>query len=180
MSTKYSKNRAMKPLTIEDGDKVRVYKGQKLAAQPLLFETWKLIKVMLPAGASFADSMSQESVLELPQTWTIAAQMLESNLTEEHFADLVEKLTGELICNGEAISDWDAHFDEYIYDLPKVIAWAGEENFYDFFTRNHLVLSFWTKMKGKVEPMVKNLFSKMQTGSEDKSSDTNEENGSDI
>ena len=180
MSTKYSKSRAMKPLTIEDGDSIRVYKGQKLGAQPLLFETWKLIKVFLPAGASFVDAQTNENILALPQTWTVAAQMLEANLTEEHFADLVMKLTGNLICNGEAISDWDAHFDEYIYDLPRVIAWAGEENFYDFFTRNHLVRSWLTKMKDKVAPMVKDLFSKMKIEGSDKSNVTNEESGQDI
>lgn len=176
MTTKYSSARAMKPLTIEDGDTTRIYKGQKLAAHTLLLETLKIIKTLLPAGGALADNFNQE---DLPQTFTAAAQMLQMHLTEEHLEDLVMKLTGELVCNGEAIADWEAHFDKYVYDLPDVIAWAGEENFYDFFTRNHLVRSWIKKMGVKVAPLRESLMSLIPTESVNKNSDTNEKNGSD-
>lgn len=180
MTVKYSKNRSMKPLTIEDEDGIRIYKGQKLAAHPVLFESLKLLKVLLPSIGSVVDNTGKETILEIPQTWTVAAQMLESNLTEEHFESLVMKTTGSLICNGEAIEDWDEHFDKYIYDLPKVIGWAGEENFADFFTRNHLVRSFTKNMNLQVVPQIKSLFSKIQNEDVDMSSDINKKSGNDI
>lgn len=178
---KYYSSTQMKPLTIEDdnGD-IRVYKGFKLNAKTLLTESFKLLKTVMPALGTVADGYNNQDLLMPPQTYTAAAQMLENNLSEDHFEDLVFKLTGNLICNGDAIADWDKHFDEFVYDLPEVIAWAGKENFADFFIRNHLVRSKLSRIKEQMSPQIKELLSKMTESEDSKSNDIKEKSGNDI
>ena len=174
----------LRPLTIEDEDgTIRVYKGFKLNAFNILNESFKMLKTLAPSIGTVADSMSNkddEDLYSTPTTWTAAMQMLENNLSELHFADLVEKLTGNLICNGNAIDDWDKHFDKYIYDLPDILVWTWRENFADFFTRNHLVRSKMKTFKEKMNPKVAAVISALAESNDFKIQDINEESGKDI
>jgi hypothetical protein len=178
---KYYSKTQMKALTIEDenGD-IRIYKGFKLNAKTLLTESFKLLKTVMPALGTVADGYNNQDLMMPPQTYTAAAQMLENNLSEDHFEDLVDKLTGNLICNGDAVDNWDKHFDEYVYDLPEVIAWAGRENFADFFIRNHLVRSKLRLIKSKMSPAVQEILSKILDEDSSKSKDTSGKSGNDI
>lgn len=180
MASIYSKTQ-MKPLTVEDADGTfRVYRGCKLNAITLLTESFKLLKAIIPALGTVADGYNNQDMYLPPQTYTAAAQMLENNLSEEHFQDLVMKLTGELTCDKQAIDDWNEHFDKYIYDLPEIIAWVGKENFADFFTRNHLVRSKWKQIKETMNPQLLEMVTTMFENNDTKNNDTKEENGSDI
>lgn len=181
MANIYSKTQ-MKSLVIEDEDgSIRTYRGYKLNSLTLLTESFKILKAIVPSIGTIIDGYNSNQDLYLPpQTYTAAAQMLENNLSEEHFQDLVMKLTGNLICNKEAIDDWNEHFDKYIYDLPEIIVWVGKENFADFFTQNHLVRSKWKQIKEKMNPQLLEMVTTMFENNDIKNNDTKEENGNDI
>ena len=168
----------MKQLVIEDEDgKLRVYKGFKLNARTTMVESLKLLKTLLPSIGSIADGLTNTDQYTMPTTLAGAAQLLESNLDEAHLDDLIMKLTGNLLCNGEVIDDWDKHFDQYIYDLPEIIAWTGKENFADFFTKNHLVRSKLRILKEKLNPQVAEMVGKILGDNESKKQDTNVQSG---
>ena len=124
---------------VEGSDgKERLYKAYKLPAHTVAVEGFKLLKAILPSLGSGIDSISQDTEEmalfgERSTTWTAAFQLLESNLTSEHFEDLVSKMFGSLMYVSDPITE--EHFDEYIEDYLEVLVWLFKENFSMLFSR---------------------------------------------
>jgi hypothetical protein len=156
MSNIYSKVQ-LKPLTITDGDDIRIYKGFKLNARNVAEEGFKLLKAVSPALGAGIDSFMKSEEFDVPQTFMQIFQMLNMNLEPEHFLELCDKTMGSMLCNGELVEDWCEHFDKYPQDHLEVMAWAGKENFHDFFMRSGMVASKLKWIKEKIPQEVKSL-----------------------
>lgn len=165
MAKSYSKN-TLKPLTIEQGEELRVYKGFKLNSLEVMKEGFKILKALMPSLGTGIDQLSNDDGFSAPNTFGAMFQLLNENLTEEQFTVLVDKLLGSLICNSETIEDWVEHFDKYPQDLIEVISWTGKENFHDFFMESTMLRSKLKSLVQLVDPKVVNTINDLLNGKE--------------
>lgn len=157
MSTKYSKKIISKLIDDEDGP--RKYQANKLGAYEVSLEGFKIIKAMTPSAGVGIDAIigTEGDIAFLGETNTVSGmfQLLAENLTPEHYTELVDKLLGSLMFNGEDIEDWSDHFDEYPQDFLEVLAWLGKETFTDFFVKSTILKPLIGKIKMMVLPKIK-------------------------
>ncbi|AUR92158.1 hypothetical protein NVP1170O_045 [Vibrio phage 1.170.O._10N.261.52.C3] len=166
---KYSKVFLPK-IVIEDGDSERVYKARRLSSRGVMTEGFKILQVLLPSIGIAVDAATSKEEFEMPQTFSAAFQLLNENMDEEQFTELVDKIMGSVTCNGEEIGeDWDEHFDEYPQDFLEVVGKMGVETFKGFFMGSTMLTSKLKKLK-KMLP--KELLTEMQNLLKDSEPDT--------
>lgn len=138
---RYSKTLITKMITGVDG-KERLYKAYKMPAQTTAIEGFKLLKAVMPSIGTGLDDMRNSDDTEefnISTTWTAAFQLLQNNLTVEHFEDLQDKLMGSLMYVDTPIKE--DHFDEFIGDYLEVLFWLFKENFSNFILQSGMLRS---------------------------------------
>ena len=159
--TRYSKTIIEKIITGENGE-LRKYQTNKLGAKDVSIEGFKLLKALAPSAGVGIDTLASGDaygLIDTSQTYTAMLQLLSENLTEDHFAQLEDKLLGCLTVDGKKIEDWSDHFDLHEGDFLEVLGWIGKETFTGFFSRS-TILKYWIRkikelvpanVKGKLE-----------------------------
>lgn len=157
----------------------RAYKMKKWNTFSTSLEGMKLAKVIAPSFAMISDmwmnktkseDKTQEELDEMFQDQqesmyllTGAVTQLCSQLEDDHFMDLVDKLLTplQLVTDDEAkpISAWEDHFDDFPEDYDQVLLWSIKVNLLDFFMKQATFASkigMLTKVfKTMKEPMMK-------------------------
>lgn len=171
--TRYSTKIITKVIETEDGE-VRKYQANKLGAEVIAKEWFKILPIITPMMGALGDSAIEEKEYGIPSQHKLQAAMLSlsSELDEEHFADLQEKLLGKLMFNGKDLEHWGEHFDSHTEDYLDVLVWLIKENFYDFFTSSRMIQPFVKKMKESILPT---LNEKMQNVLGSLNQNTNDE-----
>lgn len=172
---RYSKKVITK--TISDDNKIRKYQANKLGAMEVSLEGFKLLKALTPSiGVGIDEARNNElSILDSTQTVSWMLQLLSDNLKESHYMELVDKLLGSLVFNGEAIEDWSDHFDDYEEDFLEVLIWLFKDTFYGFFMKSTILkplVQVMEEMKEVVLPRITEVMTNVLKHNEQ---DSNEE-----